>query len=137
MLFEAERDQLPLWLPVGLILGISAWFWLPAASGWIAFLAVALALALGLGGFAGGLRWGRALGLFALAAALGCALIWWKAERVAAPRLERERMMEFVARIDSVQALAAEQTVRLVVAPVDHGGMPARLRVNVYEDEAP
>ena len=136
-LFEAERDQLPLWLPVGLILGISAWFWLPAAPGWIAFLALSLALALGLGAFAGGLRWGRALSLFALAAALGCALIWWKAERVAAPRLERERMMEFSARIDSVQALAAEQTVRLVVAPVDHGGMPARLRVNVDEDEAP
>ena len=135
-LFEAERDQLPLWLPVGLILGISAWFWLPTASGWIAFLAVSLALALGLGGFAGGLRWGRAISLFALAAALGCGLIWWKAERVAAPRLERERMMEFSARIDSVQALAAEQTVRLVVAPVDHGGMPARLRVNVDEDEA-
>jgi competence protein ComEC len=135
-LFEAERDQLPLWLPVGLILGISAWFWLPAASGWIAFLAVSLALALGLGGFAGGLRWGRALSLFALAAALGCALIWWKAERVAAPRLERERMMEFSARIDTVQALAAEQTVRLVVAPVE-AGMPARLRVNVDEDEAP
>ena len=134
-LFEAERDQLPLWLPVGLILGISAWFWLPDAAGWIAFLAGTIALAVGLTAFAGGRRWGRAVGLFALAAALGCGLIWWKAERVAAPRLERERMMEFTGRIDSVQALAAEQTVRVVVAPVE-AGMPARLRVNVDEEDA-
>jgi competence protein ComEC len=134
-LFEAERDQLPLWLPVGLILGIAAWFWMPDQTGWIAFLAVSLALALGFAAFAGGLRWGRALSLFALAAALGCALIWWRAERVAAPRLERERMMEFSARVDSAQALAAEQTVRLIVAPVE-AGMPARLRVNVDEEDA-
>ena len=25
-LFDAERDQLPLWLPVGLGIGIAAWF---------------------------------------------------------------------------------------------------------------
>ena len=28
-LAEAEREQLPLWLPVGLMLGIGAWFYLP------------------------------------------------------------------------------------------------------------
>src|SRR5687767_1535014 len=65
-LFEAERDQLPLWLPVGVILGISAWFWLPDRTGWIAFLALSLALALGLAAFAGALRWGRALTWFLL-----------------------------------------------------------------------
>ena len=135
-LFEAERDQLPLWLPVGLILGISAWFWLPDQAGWIAFLFLALALALAPGRLRRrDARWGRALVWFMLAAALGCGLIWWKAERVAAPRLERERVVEFSGRIDSVQPLAAEQTVRLVVAPVE-AGLPARLRVNVDEDEA-
>ena len=134
-LFEAERDQLPLWLPVGLIAGISAWFWLPDRSGWIAFLALSLALGLGFAAFAGGLRWGRALSWFALVAALGCGLIWWQAERAAAPRLIRERVLEFSGRIESVQPLAAEQTVRIIVAPSDPG-MPARLRVNVDEAEA-
>ena len=134
-LFEAESGQLPLWLPVGVILGISAWFWLPDNRGWIAFLAVALALALGLAAFAGGLRWGRALGLFALAAAFGCVLIWWRAEQATAPRLERERLMEFTGRIESAQSLAAEQTVRLIVAPRE-AGMPARLRVNVDEEDS-
>jgi len=37
-LFDAERDQLPLWLPVGLGLGIAAWFALPDSRAWTAFL---------------------------------------------------------------------------------------------------
>lgn len=134
-LFEAERDQLPLWLPVGLIVGISAWFWIPDRSGWIAFLALSLAIGISLAAFAGSARWGRALAWFALAATLGCALIWWQAERVAAPRLTRERVLEFNGRIETVQPMAAEQTVRLIVAPTDPG-LPARLRVNVDEAEA-
>jgi competence protein ComEC len=134
-LFEAERDQLPLWLPVGLIAGISAWFWLPDRTGWIAFLASALALGLAFAAFAWASRWGRAMSWFAFAAALGCALIWWQAERVAAPRLTRERVVEFTGRIESVQPLAAEQIVRLIVVPTE-AGMPARLRVNVDEEDA-
>ncbi len=35
---EAERDQLPLWLPVALGFGIAAWFVLPSSSAWTAFL---------------------------------------------------------------------------------------------------
>ena len=31
---EAEREQLPLWLPVALMLGIGAWFWLADAPRW-------------------------------------------------------------------------------------------------------
>ena len=90
---EAERDQLPLWLPVGLILGIGAWFALPDADAWTAFLLLAATGALASLAAAPGTRWGRALLLFSLAAALGCGLAWWKAERAAAPRLTRERMM--------------------------------------------
>ena len=132
--FETERDQLALWLPVGLMLGIALWFWLPDRWAWIAFLAAALGAAIGLAAFAGTTRSGRALAIFALAAAFGCGLIWWTAEQAAAPRIERARMLEFDGRIDRVQALAAEQTLRLVVEPQGEG-MPARLRVNVDEDD--
>jgi competence protein ComEC len=128
--FEAERDQLPLWLPVGMMLGTGLWFWLPDRWAWIAFLALALAAALGLAAFAGSTRVGRALAIFALAAAFGCGLIWWKAEQAAAPRLERAQMLDLHARIERVQTLAAERTLRLLVVP-EGEGMPARLRVNV------
>jgi competence protein ComEC len=133
-LAEAERDQLPLWLPVGLILGIGAYFYLVDWRQWTAFMLVAFAAALA-GVAAGPTRWGRALIVFSLAAALGCGLIWWKAERVAAPRLAREQLMELNAVIESVQAMAAQGATRLVVRPIGEG-LPVRLRVNVAEDKA-
>ena len=90
---------------------------------------------LGAVALAPGTRWGRALALFGFAAALGCGLIWWKAERAAAPRLERERMMELTATVESVQALAAaERRSACVVRPLGEG-LPVRLRVNVDEDK--
>ncbi len=132
---EAERDQLALWLPVGLGLGIAGWFLLPDVHGWTAFLLVA-----GSGACAGlaagrGTRWGKAAMLFSLAAGIGCGLIWWKAERIAAPRLERPQLATFEARIETMQRLPARELVRLLV--VTHGtGLPPRLRVNVDQAKA-
>jgi competence protein ComEC len=135
-LAEAERDQLPLWLPVGLILGIGAWFYLPDANAWIAFLLLAAMAALASLAFAPGLRWGRALLVFSLAAALGCGLVWSKAERAAAPRLTRAGLVTTDAVVESVQSLAAQGAVRLVVRPTG-AGLPPRLRINVEEGKAP
>src|ERR1043165_9234565 len=58
---EAEREQLPLWLPIGLMLGIGAWFWLADEPQWVAFLLAAGAVALAALALGGGTRWGRAL----------------------------------------------------------------------------
>ena len=133
VLFDAERDQLPLWLPVGLGLGIAAWFALPDRGSWIGFLlAAGAAMVAALAG-GWGTRWGRAVAIFCLAAVLGCGLIWWKAERVAAPRLERERMAEFTGVIESFQRLPAKESVRLLVRPVDASDLPPKLRINVDE----
>jgi competence protein ComEC len=132
---DRERDQLPLWLPVGTILGVSAWFWLPDRDGWIAFLLAAFAGALGFAAAAPGTRWGRALALFSLAAALGCLNIWWKAERVAAPVLAHERIATFSGTIESVQRLPAREAVRLLVR-TEGGALPPRVRVNVDQEKA-
>lgn len=135
-LAEAERDQFPLWLPVGLLGGITAWFWLPDRTAWIGFMAIMAAVALGALAALRGSRWGRGLMWFAGAAVLGCALIWWTAERVAAPRPERPGAVEITGLVESVQPLAAERLTRIVVAP-EGEGQPARVRVNIDEALAP
>jgi competence protein ComEC len=136
-LADSERDQLPLWLPVGLGLGTAAWFALPDDRAWIAFLLLAAALTLAPQALAPGTRWGRAVSIFGVAAILGCANIWWKAERVAAPVLGQARAAEFDARIESFQRLPARDLVRLVVKPSGDAGLPPRLRVNVDAARAP
>jgi competence protein ComEC len=134
-LADRERDQLALWLPVGMIVGISAWFHIGGAAGWTAFLCLMGAAALGLAAAAGQSRWGRALAIFALAALFGCANIWWKAERVAAPRLERPQLATFEAEVERFQRLPAREAVRLVLK-TEGGALPPRIRVNVDEEDA-
>jgi competence protein ComEC len=62
---SAERDRLPLWLPVALGAGIAIWFVLPWASWRLA--AAALLLALAGAALLGGWRWPAGLALLALA----------------------------------------------------------------------
>ena len=65
---EAQRDQLPLWLPVAFGTGDAAWFSPPSHDAWI------------------GWRVARgALVAAALAGALGRGGSWWRASFVAAP----------------------------------------------------
>jgi len=136
-LADLERDQLPLWLPVGLGLGTAAWFALPDIRAWTAFLLLAAALALAPLALAPGTRWSRALSIFCLAAMIGCGNIWWKAERVAAPVLTQPRAAEFDAAVESFQRLPARDVVRLVVRPAAGSSLPPRLRVNVDSAKAP
>ncbi len=132
--FDAERDQLPLWLPVGFGLGVAAWFAFPDANAWTAFLLAAGALLFGFLAHTG-TRWGKALAIFALAAALGCAHIWWKAERIAAPVLDHPQMAEFTGMVETYQRLPARESVRLVVRPATPD-LPPRLRVNIDAEDA-
>lgn len=134
---EHERDQLPLWLPVGLGVGITAWLLLAEPRLWIAFLLISGGVALGGIAMPGGGRAGRAIGLFALAALMGAGLIWWRAERVAAPRLDRPTMAEFEARIETVELQPARGRIRVRLAPDPASGLPPRVRVNIAEEDAP
>lgn len=135
--FEAERDQLPLWLPVGLGLGIAAWFALPDVTAWLGFLLVAGSLFLGAIALGPETRWGQAVALFSLVAAIGCGLIWAKAERVAAAPLAHPKMASFQAIVEQVQPQPARELTRLVVRPVDVPGLPTKLRINVDDEKTP
>lgn len=134
---EAERDQLVLWLPVMLGLGIAAWFVLPDAPRWAGVIAGTSALALLGVALAGRGRAPRVLAVAALAVALGCALIWWRAERVAAPVLARPAMVTLDATVVRVEPLPARAMVRLTLAPVARDDLPPRLRVNVAQGDVP
>ncbi|MFL6845820.1 MAG: ComEC/Rec2 family competence protein [Allosphingosinicella sp.] len=136
-LADAERNQLPLWLPVGLGLGTAAWFTLPDEAAWAGFLLLAAAAMLVPQALAPGTRWGGAVSIFCLAALIGCGNIWWKAERVAAPALAEPRAAEFDARILSLQRLTAREAVRLTVVPTADATLPPRLRVSLDEAKAP
>jgi competence protein ComEC len=144
---EAERDQLPLWVPVALGLGIAWWFVLPGPRAWTAAALAGLALA------AGGLATARGGRLAAVAAAAGLlvaggvALAWTRAERVRAPVLARPAVVRLDARVERVEPLPARDLVRLRLAPirvVPEGGrtapaptLPPRVRVNLATADLP
>lgn len=135
---EAEREQLPLWLPVALAAGIAGWFLLPGRADWLALIAVALAVACA-GAACGPARRRAALLLVlgGLAVAAGTGLAWLRAERVAAPVLARPVVATFAARVERVQVLAARRLVRAELRPLAAPDLPPRVRVNIDQAAAP
>lgn len=133
---DSESDQLMLWLPVALGCGIAAWFMIATWEGWVAFLLVAAGLLVAATLLPVG-RLRRAVAVFALLMMIGFLLIWWRAETVAAPRLERPSVTQFAARVEKVEHLAARDAMRITLAPEAGQRLPARVRVNVGEGEGP
>lgn len=143
---EAERTQLPLWLPVGLVAGVAAWFWLPGVRAWAGLLLSMAALALVGFAFGRGGRTGRAVAIFGLSVAAGCGLVWWKAERVGVTPLARAGVARLTATIERVEPLPARGAIRLTLLPrtlVTEGKgasanapLPSRIRINVPIENA-
>ncbi|WP_354290797.1 ComEC/Rec2 family competence protein [Sphingomonas sp. PvP055] len=145
---EAERDQLPLWLPVMLGAGIALWFILPDAASWR--IAILGASGVALGGATIG-RHGRAARSIAVAAAtlaLGIGLIWWRSDHVAHVVLTRPTIATFTARVERIEPLPARDLVRLRLAPIavlprPEAGtrpvprLPRHLRVNLATIDVP
>ena len=136
---DAERDQLVLWLPVAFGGGIAAWFLLPDARAWRATLLLCAAVALGAVGLARGGRAARVIAIGATMVAAGTALVWWRAERVAAPVLARPVVAVVVGRVKRAEPLTARGLLRLTIVPnQDMGGsLPRRLRVNLTTADVP
>lgn len=134
---EAEREQLPLWLPAAVLAGIAAWFVLPDERSWGAALLALGAVACAGVAFAQGGRLPIVIAGGALAAMVGLGLVWWRAERVAAPVLARPAVVSFSGTVERVEPLPARELVRLTVAPASGAGLPTRVRVNLPEADAP
>ena len=133
---EAERDQLPLWIPVMLGCGVATWLTLGDARHWM--IAILASLAIGLAALAGG-RSGRLLRVVAIGAllfAVGVALIWWRADRVAAPVLARPAVVTATGRVERAEPLAARGLVRVVLV-TETAGVPPRVRINLADEDVP
>ena len=138
---EAERDQLVLWLPVALGAGIAAWFVLPGPREWAAAALGALGLAAAALAPGRGGRAGVALACGAAALALGLGLVWWRAERVAAPVLARPVIATFRGVVERVEPLPARDLVRVRLAVLGWEDAPdpapTRVRVNLEQGDVP
>ena len=142
---EAERDQLPLWLPVALGGGIGAWFVLPTRIEWIAAAALGLAVAcVGLATWRGG-RAGLGVAIGAAAFVAGMALAWASAERARAPVLARPLVAEIEGTVERAQPLPARELLRVTlrtdrVSPTGGqtiGQPPTRVRLNIAVADVP
>jgi competence protein ComEC len=133
---EVEREQLPLWLPVAMVAGIAAWFLLPHASAWSAFVTLGGAVLLAALALGRGSRIASAAAWLSLFAILGCALVWIRADSVAAPRLTRPQAAQFTAGIVKADRIAARGQLRLLLAPRGSPSLPPQVRVSVPLDKA-
>ncbi len=115
---EAERESLPLWLPVAFAAGIAAWFLLPFADDRLA-LAVALA-GFGLAGLALRLTPVAAMLLLALAG-MGAAEL--RSRSVAHPVLAARTVASFSGTIEAAEVRAAREQLRLVIRPDSGAGL--------------
>ena len=134
---EAERDQIVLWAPVAFGGGIAIWFLLPDARGWLAAMLSCVAVALAGAAAGTGGRLARMLVVGGLLCAAGIALVWWRADRVAAPVLARPAVVAFTATVERVEPLAARDLVRLTVLADAGSGLPRRVRVNLKTGDVP
>lgn len=133
---EKERDRLALWVPVGIGLGIVAWFLLANSSLWIGFIALSVGLALSVKAMDRGGRLGKALFWLLILTAVGCAVIWFRSWVVAAPVLEKPTVASFYAEIEKTEVVSARDMVRLTLATHEKQDLPPRVRVNVPTDKA-
>jgi competence protein ComEC len=133
---EAERDQLPLWLPVGLGAGVAAWFILPTREAWTGFMLGALALACFGLVFGWRHRAGRIALLAGLTLALGCALVWGRSIWVGHKVLTRPTVVDVRGLVERVETKATEEKTRVTLR-TDGVTLPERVRVTIKNRPLP
>lgn len=134
---ETERDQLALWVPVALGLGIGLYFGLPGVAEWrvAAVLLAGIActgVALGRGG-----RLAMIVAVGAGIACLGLGLAWVRSVDVAAPKLTRPIVTDVSGTIAEINRLPAREQIRLVITTDPASHLPPRVRVSIDQDDEP
>lgn len=129
-MLDVERDQLANWIPVGMGIGIAVWQFSGDSGFWPALIVAALLFGAGFGIARG--SWGRAvLRGAAFTFLLGFCAIALKSSLIAEQPLQKIWIGSFYGRIAKVETLAARDIVRLELETARHGGLPAKVRVNL------
>ncbi len=131
---DKERDQLPLWTPVGLGIGICCWDTYGNHGIWYAGIAAAILI---LCGFALGTarRVGAVMRFGGVAILVGFLCIMSKSWLLGAVPLEKLQISEFYGRIAAVEPIAARDIIRLKLETDKHAGLPAIVRVNLTPEQ--
>lgn len=127
---DRERDQLPLWLPVGIGFGIAIWQ-SGGTSIWIGVLVTSIALSVFSLLIPLGSRFRQIVQIFSLTLPIGFSLIALRSEAVAQPVLGKIWVGEFYGRVDSVENISARDVFRLRLATGPESGLPPFVRVNL------
>ena len=134
---EGEREQLALWVPVGLAAGIAAWFFLSNQLEWLAFCCATLALASAATLLPAGGRLRHMLIAGGLLACIGCLLIWGKAALWGSPPLARATFLQVTGEVQAVNRVPAQHMSRVLLRPMDAPDLPALIRVNMAQADVP
>ena len=131
---DRERDQLPLWLPVGIGFGVAFWQFF-GSSAW-AGLAMSCASLLFFGYLAPPLSRLRQIArMAAVAILLGFFLIAFRSTTVAQPVLGKIWTGEFYGRIEAVENISARNVYRLRLATGRSSDLPPFVRVNLSPEQ--
>lgn len=131
---EREREQLPLWVPVGIGSGIGVW---QVTGDSALFPMLIISASIALLGFAIGFhqRVARVLGVAALSLLLGFAAISVKSAIVAAPVLQKIWTGSLYGRIEKIEYVGARDVVRIELATEESQGLPPKVRLNLTHDQ--
>ena len=131
---DFEKDHLPLWIPVGVGIGIAIWQFvgdlglIPLSL----FCAIAIISGLGVGQ---GKRLSAILIAVGITVLIGFAAISVKSMLVASPVLPKIWIGDFYARINKVEMITAREVVRLQLETGRHQGLPENIRVNLTPEQ--
>ncbi|MBP7952167.1 MAG: ComEC/Rec2 family competence protein, partial [Sphingorhabdus sp.] len=127
---DAEKNQLPLWIPAGLAAGICVWEWLGNGAIW-GILLVASAIWVAAYYFARHSHGGNVVKWAAMLILAGFLAIFIRSAIVAEAPLSKIKISEFYGHIVKVQHLSARDLVRLEIETGGHDGLPPKVRVNM------
>ena len=131
---DTEKDHIPLWIPVGMGLGIAVWQYFGDD---VAAIMGTFCVAIILSGFWLGAQYRLSAIAKGIGATLlvGFAVIAMKSAFVGAPVLPKIWIGEFYARIVKVEKLSAREVVRLQLETGDHSDLPTIVRINLTDEQ--